>query len=63
MVIQMVIVMVDSAFAGYISYIDLAAVSLAGGVFHIALLLLIGIGIGASVKAGHAWGLMTRAQC
>ncbi|MCP4983612.1 MAG: hypothetical protein GY935_24305, partial [Gammaproteobacteria bacterium] len=56
MVMQMVIVMVDSAFAGYISYIDLAAVSLAGGVFHICLLLLIGIGIGASVKGGQALG-------
>ncbi len=56
MVIQMIIVMVDSAFAGYISYVDLAAVSLAGGVFHIGLLLLIGIGIGASVKAGQALG-------
>ena len=56
MVIQMIIVMVDSAFAGHISYIDLAAISLAGGVFHIGLLLLIGIGIGASVKAGQALG-------
>jgi MATE family multidrug resistance protein len=56
MVIQMIIVMVDSAFAGYISHIDLAAVSLAGGVFHIGLLLLIGIGIGASVKGGQASG-------
>ena len=56
MVIQMIIVMVDSAFAGYISYIDLAAISLAGGIFHIGLLLLIGIGIGASVKAGQASG-------
>ena len=55
-VIQMMIIMVDSAFAGNISYGSLAAVSLASNTFYIFLLLVIGVCIACSVKAGQAWG-------
>jgi len=55
-VIQMVIVMVDSVFAGNISYVTLAAVSLGSSTFYIFLLFLIGIGIASSVMAGQASG-------
>ena len=61
-VIQMVIVMVDSAFAGHISYVDLAAVSLASSAFYILLLLLIGFAVGSSVMAGQAIGANNHAE-
>ena len=48
--------MVDSAFAGNISYVNLAAVSLGSNTFNILFLFMIGICIASSVKAGHAWG-------
>jgi len=54
--IQMVIIMVDSLFAGNISYTDLAAVSLGSSIFYIFLLLLIGFEIGCSIRAGQALG-------
>ena len=55
-VMQMIIIMVDSAFAGNISYSSLAAVSLASNTFYIFLLLVIGVGIACGVKAGQAFG-------
>ena len=55
-VMQMIIIMVDSAFAGNISYGSLAAVSLASNTFYIFLLLVIGVGIACGVKAGRAFG-------
>ena len=55
-VIQMMIIMVDSAFAGNISYSSLAAVSLASNTFYIFLLLVIGICVACSVMAGQAIG-------
>ena len=55
-VMQMIIIMVDSAFAGNISYGSLAAVSLASNTFYIFLLLVIGVGIACGVKAGQAFG-------
>ena len=55
-VIQMGITMVDSAFAGNISYTDLAAVSLGSNTFNVLLLCMIGICIASSVKAGQALG-------
>ncbi len=55
-VIQMVIVLVDSVFAGNISYVALAAVSLGSSAFYVFLLFLIGISIASSVKAGQASG-------
>ena len=48
--------MVDSAFAGNISYTDLAAVSLGSNTFNVLLLCMIGICIASSVKAGQALG-------
>lgn len=57
---QMVIIMVDSAFAGHLSYTDLAAVSLTSSIYHILLLLLIGICIGTSVQGGMALGAGNR---
>jgi len=56
LVIQMIIVMVDSAFAGNLSYVNLAAVALGGGIYFILFLLLIGFIVGVSVKAGQAAG-------
>ncbi|MBX2868799.1 MAG: MATE family efflux transporter [Acidiferrobacterales bacterium] len=56
LVIQMIIIMVDSAFAGNVSYIALAAVALGGGAFFILFLLIIGFTVGASVRAGQALG-------
>ena len=56
LVIQMVIIMVDSAFAGNLSYVNLAAVALGGGIYFILFLLLIGFIVGVSVKAGQAAG-------
>lgn len=52
----MVIVIVDSVFAGNISYVTLAAVSLGGNTFYIFLLFLIGIDVASSVMAGQASG-------
>ncbi len=60
--VQMVIIMVDSAFAGHLSYTDLAAVSLTSSIYHILLLLLIGICIGTSVQGGMALGAGNRAK-
>ncbi len=56
LVIQMIIVMVDSAFAGNLSYVNLAAVALGGSIYFILFLLLIGFIVGVSVKAGQAAG-------
>ncbi len=56
LVIQMIIIMVDSLFAGNIGYIELAAISLAGSAFYIFLLLLIGFEVGSSIRAGQALG-------
>ena len=55
-VIQMVIITVDSLFAGNISHVDLAAVALSSSAFYIFLLLLIGFEVGSSVRAGQALG-------
>ncbi len=56
LVIQMIIIMVDSLFAGNIGYVDLAAISLGGSAFYIFLLLLIGFEVGSSIRAGQAVG-------
>ena len=53
---EMIIVIVDSLFAGNISYIALAAVSLAASAFYIFLLLLIGFEAGSTIRAGQAYG-------
>ena len=55
-VIQMFVIIVDSIFAGNISYQNIAAVSIASSAYYIFLLLLVGITIGSSVKAGQAYG-------
>ena len=55
-VIQMIIVMVDSAFAGNISYVTLAAVSLGSSTYYVFLLLIIGVTVATSVRAGQAFG-------
>ncbi len=55
-VIQMIIIIVDSLFAGNISYVDLAAVSLGGSAYYIFLLLLVGFEVGSSIRGGQAIG-------
>ena len=56
LVIQMIIIMIDSLFAGNIGYVELAAISLGGSAFYIFLLLLIGFEIGCSIRSGQAIG-------
>ncbi len=56
LVIQMIIIIVDSLFAGNIGYVDLAVISLGGSAFYIFLLLLIGFEVGSSIQAGQALG-------
>ena len=57
---EMIIVIVDSLFAGNIGYTELAAVSLGGSAFYIFLLLLIGFEMGCTIRAGQALGANDR---